>query len=141
GVADAERRVEDAVEVRCHLGGVVVGAAEFDGAGDMSGDGVADGLEDGDGAVALGEPVPAAGAAVDSLSAAGEVDVDGREGEARRHGGTKARSGRRCRVWPRTWDERAAIMIGGKIKGRKLFAAGEAEVLALGRGGGVLGRG
>ena len=60
------------------------GAAHLDGADDLAGQRVADLLENADGALGLGEPVSAASLVLDLLDGAGEVDVEGFEGEGRR---------------------------------------------------------
>lgn len=73
------RGVEDSIEVCFGFGCVVEAAAHFYGDGDVLRDGVADGLEDVDGALRFAEPVAAPGFSFDLLDGAGEVDVDGLE--------------------------------------------------------------
>src|SRR6185295_9251660 len=60
GVPEVERGVENPLQIAGHRRRVIEAAPELDGAGDVRWNSVADGLENLEGALGLGEPVPAA---------------------------------------------------------------------------------
>jgi hypothetical protein len=79
GVSEIERRVENALQIRGHLGRVVERATELHCAWNPVRHRLAHGLQNLDCPLGLRQPVPAAGLGLDLLDRAGEVDVESLE--------------------------------------------------------------